>query len=158
MTKLAYLQDADGYVIATSNPHFHQGLKALPAATGKALHRQQVIDQLKRDLKPGSKVYTILRHVSASGMQRRISLCIPYTYLDGRTGITTLDYSVAIAIDAKLHPKGGIIVKGCGMDMGFELVYRLGCALWPNGTDEPHGTRNGEPDREGGYALKHQWL
>ena len=108
-------------------------------------------------------MYTILRHVSASGMQRRISLCIPCTETDGRTTmghILNLDHSVAIAIaiDAKLHPKGGIVVNGCGMDMGFELVYRLGSALWPNGTDEPHGTRNGEPDREGGYALKHQWL
>ena len=158
MTKLAYLQDADGYIVTTANPQYHQGLKALPAATGKRLYRQQVIDELKLSLKPGDKVYTILRHVSASGMQRRISLVIPYVLQDGRTGITTLDYSAAIAIDAKLHPKGGIVINGCGMDMGFELVYRLGCALWPNGTDEPHGTRNGEPDREGGYALKHQWL
>ena len=53
MTKLTYLQDADGYVIATSNPHFYQGLKALPAATGKALYRQQMIDHLKSYLKPG---------------------------------------------------------------------------------------------------------
>ena len=22
----------------------------------------------------------------------------------------------------------------------------------------PHGTRNGEPDSTGGYALKHRWL
>ncbi len=158
MTKLAYLQDADGYVIATSNPQYHQGLKALPAATGKRLYRQQVIDQLKRDLKPGDKVYTILRHVSASGAACRISLVIPYVHQTDQTGIVTLDYSAALAIDAKLHPKGGIIINGCGMDMGFELVYRLGSALWPNGTDEPHGTRNGEPDRESGYALKHQWL
>jgi hypothetical protein len=31
-------------------------------------------------------------------------------------------------------------------------------ALWPNGTDTPHGTRNGEPDTNGGYALKHRWM
>ena len=81
---------------------FYQGLKALPAANGKRLYRQQVIDELKSYLKPGDKVYTILRHVSASGMQRRISLVIPYVLQDGRTGITTLDYSAVIAIDAKL--------------------------------------------------------
>ena len=158
MTKLTYLQDADGYIVTTTNPQYHQGLKVLPAENGKRLYRQQVIDELKHDLKPGAKVYTILRHVSASGMQRRISLFIPYTYPDGQASVVTIDYNVTIAIDAKLHPKDGIIIKGCGTDMGFELVYRLGCALWPNGTDEPHGTRNGEPDREGGYALKHQWL
>jgi hypothetical protein len=42
--------------------------------------------------------------------------------------------------------------------MGFAAVYNLGYALWPNGTPEPHGTRNGVPDRDGGYALKQCWL
>lgn len=53
---------------------------------------------------------------------------------------------------------GGIKCDGCGMDMGFQLVYSLGRTLWPLGTHEPHGKRNGQPDREGGYALKHRWL
>jgi len=158
MTKLTSLQAEDGHVIATRNPEYHQGMKALPAANGKALYRQQTIDEIKRYLQPGDKVYTILRHVSASGMQRRISLVIPTTWQDGSTGIINIDHSVAIAIDAKVHPKGGIVINGCGMDMGFELVYRLGSALWPNGTDKPHGTRNGEPDREGGYTLKQRWI
>jgi hypothetical protein len=52
----------------------------------------------------------------------------------------------------------GITIGGCGMDMGFELVYQLGYALWPNGTPAPHGTRNGEPDTNGGYALRQRWL
>lgn len=52
----------------------------------------------------------------------------------------------------------GIRVGGCGMDMGFNLVYNLGATLWPKGTKKPHGTRNGEPDTAGGYALKHRWL
>ena len=54
--------------------------------------------------------------------------------------------------------RGGLKVHGCGMDMGFSIVYGLGCALWPNGTDKPHGTRNGEPDSAGGYAIGHRWL
>ena len=53
---------------------------------------------------------------------------------------------------------GGLRVSGCGMDMGFHVVYNLGYALWPDGTPEPHGTRNGAPDSDGGYALKHRWL
>lgn len=28
----------------------------------------------------------------------------------------------------------------------------------PNGTDKPHGRRNGEPDSSGGYALKSRWM
>jgi len=50
------------------------------------------------------------------------------------------------------------VVGGCGMDMGFAVVYDLGLSLWPAGTPAPHGTRNGEPDSNGGYALKHSWL
>lgn len=53
--------------------------------------------------------------------------------------------------------RGGVRVGGCGMDMGFHIVYTLGHAMWPNGTRKPHGTRNGEPDTAGGYALKHKW-
>ena len=49
-------------------------------------------------------------------------------------------------------------IQGGGMDMGFKAVYSLGRSLWPNGTPEPHGTRNGEPDSCGGYALNQRWL
>lgn len=52
----------------------------------------------------------------------------------------------------------GIKANGCGMDMGFALVYNLGRTLWPNGTGVPHGSRNGESATDGGYALKHSWL
>ena len=54
--------------------------------------------------------------------------------------------------------RGGLKIPGGGMDMGFSVVYGLGHALWPNGTPKPHGTRNGEPDSEGGYAIGHRWL
>ena len=32
---------------------------------------------------------------------------------------------------------GGLRVSGCGMDMGFHVVYNLGYVLWPDGTPEP---------------------
>lgn len=51
-----------------------------------------------------------------------------------------------------------IKIGGCGMDMGFALVYELGMKLWPDGTPEPHGQRNGEPDSNGGYALRQRWI
>lgn len=35
---------------------------------------------------------------------------------------------------------------------------RLLAMLKPDGAPAPHGTRNGEPDTAGGYALKHEWL
>jgi hypothetical protein len=57
-----------------------------------------------------------------------------------------------------LAKNNGVKVAGCGMDMGFHLIYSLSYALFPKGTDAPHGTRNGVPDSDGGYALKHEWL
>jgi hypothetical protein len=42
--------------------------------------------------------------------------------------------------------------------MSSLVTRNLGATLWPDGTPEPHGTHNGQPDRAGGYALKHQWL
>ena len=115
--------------------------------------RAEAIEQLRQWLKPGDTVYTILRHVSRSGMQREIGVVILKDGCDMHP-----NYLVSQAIGARLGKRDGVIMGGCGMDMGFALVYALGRALWPNGTPEPHGTRNGEPDTAGGYALKHRWL
>lgn len=114
---------------------------------------------LKKNLKPGSKVYTIVRHVSKSGMSRNIS-----TFIARKGEIIGLDWYVAHVLDAKRDPSnGGIKVHGCGMDMGFDLVYRLGRRLYPNGfklAKNQYG-RNGDKsgfDRDGGYSLKQEWL
>lgn len=126
-----------------------EGWAQLTIAKGKAAQREQAKTELRRILKPGDTVHTILRHVSRSGMMRHISV------LHGMQDVTHL---VALALDDKRADNGGIKCTGCGMDMGFHLVYNLGATLWPNGTPTPHGRRNGEPDSSGGYALKHQWL
>jgi hypothetical protein len=94
----------------------------------------------------------VLRHTSTSGMQRRISLCI----IVGDE-LRNIDNLAADAM-GRTNTGDGIKAQGCGMDMGFELVYALGAALWPDGTPEPHGTRNGQPDTAGGYALHHVWV
>ena len=154
MAKIYYLQSNDGMILETSNPEWYEGYKKLTQKEGATLHKQQAKNQLLELIKPNDTVYTILRKVSSSGMQRSISLHI---IKDNR--ILCLDYDVSLLTHYKLDTKGqGLIVKGCGMDMGFDLVYNLGCALWPAGTPEPHGTRNGEPDTDGGYALKQQWI
>jgi hypothetical protein len=117
---------------------------------GAKLQHEQACTELRKLLKPDDTVNTILRHCSRSGMRRHISLLT-----DGLTDIT---HYAALAMGGKRADDGGIKVDGCGMDMGFDLVYRLGHILWPSGTSKPHGTRNGEPDTDGGYALKHRWL
>jgi len=122
---------------------------------GEADEVKQAYLYLRKLLKPGMTVYTILNHVSTSGMQRCISLAI-----GGKKGeIIKLDWHVAKAMKEKIDNKhGGIKVGGCGMDMGFSLVYSLGRTLWPTGTSKQHGSRNGKPDSDGGYALKQSWL
>jgi len=119
----------------------------------KAQIKKTAITRLLETLKPGQTVFCTLRHVSASGMQRRISL---HVIKDDE--IFQIDHLAARAMGDRIHDKGGIVVNGCGMDMGFSLVYNLGLTLWPNGTLAPHGSRNGEPDSDGGYALKSRWI
>lgn len=65
-------------------------------------------------------IYTVLRHVSASGMQREISVKL----IDNDGRISHLDWLVSQALDMKLG-RQGVKVRGCGMDMGFHLVYNL---------------------------------
>lgn len=129
---------------------------AVTRKDGEAAQREQAKDHLRKLLKPGTKVYTTLNHKSASGMSRSISLFV----VDKKAGdVIKLDYWVAQAKGESIDQKnGGLKVGGCGMDMGFHLVYNLGAMLWPKGTRKPHGTRNGKPDSDGGYALNHAWL
>jgi hypothetical protein len=114
--------------------------------------RAYLLDTLK--LQPGETVSCVLRHVSRSGMMRAIDF---YVVREGSTWRIT--YHVARVLGWTLHKATDALrVDGCGMDMGFHTVYNLGRMLWPNGTEKPHGTRNGQPDTDGGYALKQRWI
>jgi hypothetical protein len=122
---------------------------------------EQYLAQLLKWLKPGDTVYTVLTHVSRSGMSRHIRVILlkpDRASPNGGVRIIEPNYAVAGVLGYKLANRDGMVVGGCGMDMGFHVVYQLGKALWPNGTAKPHGRRNGEPDSDGGYALKHRWL
>ena len=150
---MPYLELESGFIIKTNDASLWPEAKRLTDKDGRKRHAAYAGQQLRKMLKPGATVYTVLRHVSSSGMTRRIDL---YTVRKGE--IAYLSGYAANLMGYTLHKDGGIVVQGCGMDMGFELVYNLGAYLWPNGTKKPHGTRNGEPDTAGGYALKHRWL
>ena len=81
--------------------------------------RQDAIEHLRELLKPGNTVYTVLRHVSRSGMQRAISPIIM-----GEDGPYDLTYWASRALDWHVdNSNGGIKVDGCGMDMGFDVVH-----------------------------------
>jgi hypothetical protein len=149
-----YVQCPNGDVLTTSNPENWKDCKVLTRKEGEKLYREQACKRLRKLLKPGSTVYTILRSVSKSGMSRKLSLVIPQK--DGT--ILDITYTAAVAMNCTTDSNGYITRGGCGMDMGFDTVYNLGYYLWPKGTKKPHGTRNGTPDHSGGYALKHSWL
>lgn len=101
----------------------------------------------------GQEIHCEVLHVSRSGMSRDITMLT----VDRRDNtIMRIDYLVSRVLGLRTAKSGGITVGGCGMDMCFKLVYDLGCVMWANGTPVPHGTRNGQPDTNGGYALKYR--
>ena len=151
---MKYLKAPNGQVFTSNHPEYHKDCYVFPTLkAGKEARKEYARDTLRAMLKPGQTVFCTLRSVSSSGMSRRISLHI----IEG-ADIRSIDNLVADATGFKHSDKGGLIATGCGMDMGFHLVYTLGRYLWPNGTPAPHGTRNGVPDSDGGYALKSSWL
>ena len=97
--------------------------------------------QKRRDGSP--VIYTFLRHVSKSGMSRDISLKI----VDGDGTLRDITYTAALTLGYKPKDRHGsrvIRVGGCGMDMGFHLVYSVSHALY-DGQDRA------------GYVISHEW-
>lgn len=94
--------------------------------------RVEAIEKLRELLAPGDTVYTILRHVSQSGMMRHIS---PILIKNGEHYVITR--LVALATDSRMvySVHGAIKVAGAGMDMGFSLIYDLAWNLFPTGFD-----------------------
>ena len=139
----------------------------------------EAIEQLRATLKPGQTIYTELAHVSRSGMSRAIRVII-----GGKNGtVRDISYLVARAGVARFdRDHGGLIMGGCGMDMGFALVYNLGRTLYPEGvpctgrnyataTARVHVCRSndhandhslpysrGKKHRDGGYTYRQEWL
>src|SRR3990167_7127820 len=92
---------------------------------------EESLTKLREWIKPGDTVYTVLRHVSRSGMSRNISVVL----IDGDAMLHP-NHAVACVTGSTLVRGGmndAIKMGGCGMDMGFALVYDLSARLWPNG-------------------------
>ena len=109
-------------------------------AIDRELARMELREMFAKQDRP--TVYTVLRHVSQSGMSRDISLFIVE---DNR--LRNITYTASIALGDKVKDKNGqrvIRVNGCGMDMGFHLVYSLSSVLYPN-------------EDRAGYKLSQEW-
>jgi hypothetical protein len=91
--------------------------------------RESAIEDLKKLLKPGDTVWTVLRHVSRSGMNRIIGV----RKLDNGNSLW-LSRGVAKATGITFSEKyEELSVGGCGMDMGFHVVYELSARLFKDG-------------------------
>lgn len=110
-------------------------------------------------------LYTNLRHTSRSGMQRKIDVIslIPSGDPANPVSKAWLSYWAAKALGWKFSKEyDAVVVDGCGMDMGFHLVYTLSYLIfkdvprekWP--ADLP--LRNGEVENESGYVLQQKWI
>lgn len=144
--------------------------------TETGLRKQRAIETLLSfDIRPGSTIYTTLLHTSRSGMMRVIKVIVP-----GDGQVFDLSGAAARAVGARYDDhRGGVIMTGCGMDMGYAVVYDLSRVLFADGfactgvIDGPrrcpsndHSNERGDdadwtPGRihsDPGYALHHQWL
>lgn len=110
-------------------------------AVPKADSVEEQMARLREWFPKGSTVYTILRHVSRSGMMRTIGI-VALLVRDGKTDIRHPNYATATVLGIPRDEKSdGVRVRGCGMDMGFHVAYELSHRLYGDG-----------------YALSHSWL
>lgn len=131
--------------------------------------QEEAVKNLKGFLKPGDEIHTVLRHVSRSGMYRVIDVYfflaeknrnkdreingIQVRQSEGKEKLIynkrayvaiplRISWDVSRACGFKYDRRHeGVGVGGCGMDMGFHVVYELGHYLFGNG-----------------YWLVHKWM
>lgn len=120
------------------------------------------IATLRKLLKPGTTVYTTVRHVSASGMSRRISLFVAV-----KGTIQPITWDVARALGESVKGRAGYVqdvgltVGGCGMDMCFHVVNSLSYILhgYASKGDGVQASKDGRPFKarpghfRAGYSL-----
>jgi len=122
-------------------------------------------------VKPGMRIYTALKNVSSSGMSRRISVYIPYKKANKELAIMDITHDVAMVCGFRWNSdKGELVVGGCGMDMGYHVVYSLSRTLFKGkfhclgegcpSNDHVNGDRDYTKHKhsDGGYALTHSWI
>lgn len=154
--------------------------------TAKEAAKAEACAKLREWIKPGDTVYTILRNVSRSGMSRDVSVVLIKRDEHGNEYTLHPNWLVGAAIGARVKQgwNDAIVMRGCGTDMGFEIVYNLAYALWPEGfgcvgegcpsNEHSNGDRDYTPHgftasgcagamanhwhKTPGYALRHKWL
>lgn len=114
----------------------------------QAAERAEAVKELRKLLPKGSTVYCVLRHVSSSGMSRRIDF---YKINRKRGDMSFLSGYIAKVLGYRRHGDDGLVIGGCGMDMGFHVVNSLSYAL--------HGMKaNDGSKHRPGYTLNCRWI
>ncbi|MCM8832172.1 MAG: hypothetical protein NC918_08280 [Candidatus Omnitrophica bacterium] len=100
-------------------------------------------EQLKQELRElveqgNNRVYTVLKHVSTSGMRRVISVLVAIE----KGEIVCIDWYLGkLGLYKLSKEKEGVIIDGCGFDAGYDVVYSISYLLYGDG-----------------YKITHQWL
>jgi len=133
--------------------------------------QEEAITELRKLIKPGDTIYTIIKHVSRSGMYRVIDLYIMKDNQPYRISGMASDL-----LEGYDFQHEGCKARGCGMDMGFHLVYNLSYSLFPEydciaPLEMSYGYRYcPSPDHvnqgdcrnnkhhKDGYALRQEWM
>jgi hypothetical protein len=123
-------------------------MKTLTKKEIKAQEMEKATIELKEILeKANHKVYTSLVSVSSSGMSRKIDVFVSTEAGEIRNINWYIEKLDLYNRDLKTN---ALKVSGCGMDMGFDVVYSLSTKLYRN--------EDGSYSHEGAYKLKQQWL
>lgn len=111
----------------------------------------EALARLREWLKPSDTVYTLVTHVSGSGMSRAIRFIVPvvtarscdcHSFPETEPhfiGKPTVDFihpnhAIATVLGLRFHTRRGhqtdsLVVHGCGMDMCWHTVEQLSSAL-----------------------------
>jgi len=75
------------------------------------------------------EIYCSVKHVANSGMSRHIAF-----YVADGDKILTITRQIGVILDLPYRERtGGLFISGCGMDMGFHIVYNLGLVMFEDG-------------------------
>lgn len=142
--------------------------------------KDEAIARLREILRPGDKVFGIVRTVSRSGMSRTIDFYVfkaagpdePGRKHCGEVDRFYLSGYIATALGYNRDKSGALKVQGCGQDMIFATIYNLAMVIYRDLTGLTPGQagippemlrRNGEiPEHidigDIGYLLKSDQL
>lgn len=88
------------------------------APSKKAAEKAEALAALAKIVRDGDTLYTVLRHRSASGMQRALDV-----YAIKGNEPLCLTWTAAVATGARYDRKREVlIVRGCGFDVGDHVV------------------------------------